>query len=84
MFCYILKKNKGREVSKLGLVQIASQLWVQLQDFGLCSLVTNRNVETEFGVKEEKKKGFIALPGKEQLQQANSSKTVPCLEEIVR
>ena len=35
-----------------------------LPKVGLCPLVLNRNVVTEFGVKEEKN-SFIALPGKE-------------------
>ena len=56
-----------------------------LPEFSLSPLVPNWNAETEFGVKEEKK-SFIALPGKEGLQQAdNALKTVPPpLERIVR
>ena len=47
-----------------------------LPNLGLCSPELNRNVETEFWVKEIKI-AFIALPGKGVSQQANALKTVP-------
>ena len=51
-----------------------------LPEFGLCSLVPNRNVETEFWVKE-KKNSFISLPGKGGSQQANVLMTLPHVGE---
>ena len=52
-------------------------------ELGLCLLLLNRNLETEFWVKAEKN-SFIALPGKGRSQQANALKTVPPLGEIGR
>ena len=49
--------------------------------FGLCSPVPKRNMESEFGVKEEKLYCFARQRGP---QQGNALKTVPPLGEIGR
>ena len=50
--------------------------------FGFCPLVLNRNLKTEFWVKEEKKKIALLLCQAKEATEVNALKTVPSLGGI--